>query len=339
MDDLSLFSRAGLIITRTALRISFVGGGTDFPDFYRRHGGAVLSTAINKYVYVILKKHNEIFDEPIRLNYSETEHARSVDEVKNDIARECLRFLPIELPIFISTIADVPAASGLGSSSAFAVGLLNALHANRGERVSPGQLAEEAAHIEIDCLKRPIGKQDHYSAAFGGINLIRFLSDGNVSVQAQTFGEPGADYLFKHLMLFWTSVVREAHTILSEQQENIQRRQDELQSLRDRACQLSRMLTQKVDPQSMGALLDETWQIKRGLASRISSQSIDVYYRKAMQAGAYGGKLCGAGGGGFLLFIVPPEKQNAVRLELKGLYELPIAHEPRGARVLMPLID
>ncbi|MGH2587584.1 MAG: GHMP kinase, partial [Dehalococcoidia bacterium] len=175
--------RPGLVVTRTPLRVSFAGGGTDLPDFYERDYGAVFSTTITKYVYVTVKPHSEFFYEPIRINYSRTEQVNRVDEIENDIARECLRLLEIEPPIYISTVADLPASSGLGGSSAFAVGLLHALHTYRGERVSPAQLAEEACHIEIDVLKQPIGNQDQYAAAFGGLNYLRFNADGGVAVE------------------------------------------------------------------------------------------------------------------------------------------------------------
>ncbi|MCX5713287.1 MAG: GHMP kinase, partial [Candidatus Omnitrophica bacterium] len=174
-----------MITTRTPLRVSFAGGGTDLPSFYEKQYGAVLSSAINKYLYVTVKRHGKLFKENYRLNYSESENAQSLNEVKNAIARECIRFLKVEPPIYISTVADLPASSGLGSSSSFAVGLLNALHAFKGERPSAGHLAEEAACIEIEILKHPIGKQDHYAAAFGGINYICFLRDGGVSIEPQ----------------------------------------------------------------------------------------------------------------------------------------------------------
>src|ERR671926_26814 len=164
----------GVIMTRTPLRVSFAGGGTDLADFYEREPGAVFSTAINKYIYVTVKRHGRIFNESIRLNYSKSEQVLRIDDIENDIARECLRFLEIEPPVYISTVADLPASTGLGGSSSFAVGLLNALHAFRGERVSAGQLAEEACHIEIDVLRQPIGKQDQYAAAFGGLNFFSF---------------------------------------------------------------------------------------------------------------------------------------------------------------------
>ena len=186
-----------IVVTRTPLRISFAGGGTDLPEFYQVEEGAVLSTAVNKYVYVTVKRHSELFNEPIRLNYSRSEQVNTIAEIENNIARECLKFLKVEPPIYVSTVADMPASTGMGGSSAFAVGLLNALHAFRGERVTAGQLADEACHIEMEILGEPIGKQDQYAAAFGGLNLLRFGRDGRVTVEPQPVVNGAAAYLFK----------------------------------------------------------------------------------------------------------------------------------------------
>lgn len=326
----------GLVVTRTPVRVSFAGGGTDLPEYYRTDYGAVLSTTIQQYVYVTVKRHGYLFGEPIRLNYSETELVSSLDEIKNDIARECFRFLSVQPPIYVSTVADVPSASGLGSSSAFAVGLLNALHSWRGEHVSAGQLAEEAAHIEINVLKRPIGKQDHFAAAFGGFNFLRFLADGGVSVEPQRFAPNGMPKLFAYLMMFWTGISRAAHDVLAEQRENTHRKLDELTQLREHAHRLQRLLREGFDPIAFGRCLDEGWQIKRRLASGITDERIDRWYKLALDAGAIGGKILGAGGGGFLLFVVPPAKQVAVREALRPLGEIPMRYEPHGTRVLIP---
>src|SRR5215475_4712997 len=199
----SLRHRPGVVLTRTPLRVSFAGGGTDLSDFYERDYGAVLSTAIDKYIYVTVKRHGEVFDEKVRLSYSKTESVATVDEVENNIARECLRFLKIEPPIHISTVGDLPASTGLGGSSSFAVGLLNALHAYRGERVSAGQLADEACHIEIEVLKEPIGKQDQYAAAFGGLNFFSFKPGGAVTVEPQRLNNGNLKSLFDCILMFW----------------------------------------------------------------------------------------------------------------------------------------
>jgi D-glycero-alpha-D-manno-heptose-7-phosphate kinase len=326
-----------LIVTRTPLRVSFAGGGTDLAAYYETHEGAVVSTAIDKYVYVTLKRHNTFFGAPIRLNYSETEQVESIDEIRNDIARACFQLLNFEPPIYMSTVADIPASSGLGSSSAFCVGLLNALHAWRGERLAPAQLAEEAAHVEIELLGRPIGKQDHYSAAFGGFNLFRFLPGGGVSVEAQRLRTEERQQLFDHVLMFWTGIHREAAAILGEQAVNTPSLSDALDRLRNQAWHLHRDLAAGTwTPQAMGELLDEGWRTKRLLASRISSGQIDEWYERARAAGAWGGKICGAGGGGFLLFLAPCSRHAAIREAMGGLKELKIVGEPHGSRVLMP---
>lgn len=325
----------GLVLTRTPLRVSFAGGGTDLADFYEQDYGAVLSTAINKYIYVTVKRHGEIFNERIRLNYSQSEQVQRTEEVKNDIARECLRFLEIDSPIYISTVGDLPASTGLGGSSSFAVGLLNALHAYRGERVSAGQLAEEASHIEIDVLKEPIGKQDQYAAAFGGLNCFSFKKGGNVAVEPQRLPNGALKALFDHILTFWTGHQRDASTVLTEQKANTGTKVAVLMQMRAQVYYLQKILGNgHADFQEFGQVLDQGWQLKRQLASAITSAQIDTWYHKAQEAGAIGGKLCGAGGGGFLLFVVPPDHQDRVRSALKELTEVPIGPEVHGSRML-----
>jgi D-glycero-alpha-D-manno-heptose-7-phosphate kinase len=216
------------------------------------------------------------------------------------------------------------------------VGLLNALHSWRGEQVSAGQLAQEAAHIEIDVLQRPIGKQDHYAAAFGGFSFLRFLADGGVSVEPQRFAPDAMRELFDHLVLFWTGISRSAHEVLSEQRANTPARLTELTQLREHAHRLQALLRDGFDPLAFGRCLDEGWQIKRRLASGITDHRIDEWCRRAMRAGAIGGKILGAGGGGFLLFVVPPASQLAVREALQPLSEIRTHYEPHGSRVLIP---
>ena len=329
----------GLVVTRTPLRISFAGGGTDLPGFYERGHGAVLSTTIDKYLYVTIKRHGELFGEPIRLSYSETERVSRIGDIKNAIARECLRLLDVELPIYISTVADLPDFSGLGSSSSFAVGLLNALHAWRGERVSAGQLAEEASSIEIDVLRRPIGKQDHYAAAFGGLNFFCFRPDGSVTVEAQRVATGALDQLFSHLLMFWTGIKRDAGTILTEQRQNTAQRLPVLEAMREHARRLQTLLRNGFDPLEFGRILDETWTLKRQMASQITNSRIDAWYERARRAGAAGGKICGAGGGGFLLLVMPPSRRDAVRAALTELTEVPIRYESQGSRLLLPFVE
>jgi D-glycero-alpha-D-manno-heptose-7-phosphate kinase len=326
-----------IVVTRTPLRVSFAGGGTDLADFYERDYGAVFSAAIDKYIHVTVKRHSELFHEPIRINYSVTELVETVDAIENNIARESLRLLKVDPPIYISTVGDLPASTGLAGSSCFAVGLLNALHAYRGERVSPGQLAEEATHIEINVLKEPIGKQDQYAAAFGGLNFFRFNPGGAVTIEPARPNGSFVHDLFEHILMFWTGIQRNASSVLSEQRANIPDKLAFLKKMRDHAHQLRALAeTEMFSAEIFGRILDESWQLKRQLASSISSSTIDEYYKLARKAGAEGGKICGAGNGGFLLFIVKPEKRAAVRQALAQLLEVPTHYEAHGSRVLLP---
>lgn len=337
MASISRAQLPRLVVTRTPLRVSFAGGGTDLADFYEKDFGAVFSAAIDKYIFVTVKRHSELFNEPIRINYSATEQVDSIDEIQNNIARECLRLLKVDPPIYISTVGDLPASTGLAGSSSFAVGLLHALHAYRGERVSPGQLAEEATHIEIDVLKEPIGKQDQYAAAFGGLNFFRFNPGGAVTIEPVRVSLSFLSELFDHVLMFWTGLQRDASSVLTEQRRNIPDKMEFLRKMRDHAGQLQSLAAKgKFDPGAFGEILHESWLLKRQLASSISSAKIDDYYELARQAGAVGGKICGAGNGGFLLFIVSPENQAAVRQALGRLLEVPVRYEVHGSRVLLP---
>lgn len=326
-----------LVVTRTPLRISFAGGGTDLPEFYERDYGAVLSTTIDKYLYVTVKRHNELFKERFRLNYSQTEHVDQIAHIQNHIARECLQLLKVDPPIYISTVADLPEFSGLGSSSSFAVGLLNALHAFRGERVSAAQLAEEASRVEIEVLQRPIGKQDHYAAAVGGLNFFCFMPDGKVTVEHQRIPEGVVRRLFDHLVMFWTGIQRDAGAVLAEQQRNTPQRLAQLRAMREHARALQQLMSNGFDPLAFGEVLDQTWELKRQLASTITTDQINLWYSQAKAAGAIGGKICGAGGGGFLLLIMPPDRREAVRAALQSLTDVSIRYEAHGSRVLLPV--
>ena len=330
---------SALVVTRTPLRVSFAGGGTDLSDFYEHGHGTVFSTTIDKYIYVTVKRHGPVFDEQIRLNYSKSEQVNRIDEIENDIARECLRFLEIEPPIYVSTVADLPASTGLGGSSSFAVGLLNALHAFRGERVSAGQLAEEASYIEIDVLRQPIGKQDQYAAAFGGLNSFCFKAGGGVTVEPQRLANGALAGLFGNIMMFWTGHQRDSSSVLAEQKSNTSKKMESLLKMRDHACQLQALTCNgRFDVTKFGRILDEGWQLKRQLATTITNNQIDAWYHAAIAAGAEGGKLCGAGGGGFLLFLAKPERREAVRQALNGLTEVSVAYEAHGSYVLLSTV-
>jgi D-glycero-alpha-D-manno-heptose-7-phosphate kinase len=328
-------SNPSFVLTRTPLRVSFAGGGTDLAAFYDVEYGSVLSTAINKYIYVTVKRHGEVFNEAIRLNYSKSEQVQHAEEIENNIARECLKFLAIDPPIYISTVGDLPASTGLGGSGSFAVGLLNALHAYRGERVSAGQLAEEASYIEIEVLKEPIGKQDQYAAAFGGLNLFCFKPGGDVTVEPIRVLNGTLKSLFDRILMFWTGHQRDTSSVLREQKHNTPQKIDSLVKMREQAKQMQKLLSNgHCDLNAVGIILDEGWQLKRQLASTITTTQIDRWYEVAVEAGAVGGKLCGAGGGGFLLFLAPPERHSGIRRALPELREVAIGPEVHGSQIL-----
>lgn len=303
-----------MIISKTPLRISFCGGGTDLPSFYENNNyGAVFSTTIDSYIYVSVKTHSELYPERIRLNYSETEQVDSIDQIDNLIIRECLKFLKIDDRIYISTVADSPASSGLGSSSAFCVGLLAALYKYRGERASAGQLAEEASHIEVNLLKKPIGKQDHYAAAFGGFNFFRFNADNTVDIKPTCLTNELKHEIASHMLTFWTGKTRAADSILEEQNNNHEKNRQTLIQMRTQAEFIHEsMMKNKMTAQSFAQIIHEGWLMKRNLASNISNSEIDQAYQAALAAGAWGGKISGAGGGGFLSVFAPPGKHQAI---------------------------
>ncbi len=324
-----------LVVTRTPLRVSFAGGGTDLPAYYEAGEGAVLSTTVDRYVYVTVKRHGAVFDERIRLNYSTSESVHEIDAIRNNIARECLRLLDIEPPVYVSVVSDLPDSSGLGGSSAFAVGLLNALHAFRGERVDGQQLADEACHIEMDVLGEPIGKQDAYAAAFGGLNLLRFETNGCVAVEPRSVDQAQSDRLFKHMLMVWTGHQRPASSVLAEQRARTGTNRAVLDAMRDHAFEAAAMLAgEDVDPARLGDLLNRTWLLKRSLASNVSNPTIDSWYDAACSAGAWGGKVCGAGGGGFFLFIAPPECHAPICDSL-GLSSVPVGYAATGSELLL----
>lgn len=320
-----------MIITRTPLRISLAGGGTDFPDFYRAEEGAVLSTAIDKFVYVIVK---ERFDDQICIGYSRRETCRHVDEIQHDLVREAMRKSGVTQGVEIATMADIPSeGSGLGSSSSLTVGLLNALYLHQGITCPAEQLAREACEIEIATLGRPIGKQDQYIAAYGGVRLFRFRRDDSVTSERLPLDEARREQLSNQLMLFFTGITRQASGILQEQRDNIWRSLDRLRTLRDQASRVYRCcLDGCLD--DLGTTMHEGWRQKRQLAGGISSPFIDELYESALAAGATGGKIAGAGGGGFLLLHCPLAHQEAVRARLSGLQELHFRFERDGTKAI-----
>ena len=307
-----------IITTATPQRISFAGGGTDINYFYEKHGGLVLNTTIDKFIYVTVKVHNKLFNEKYRLNYSITEHANSLDEIKNEIARESIRFLGMEEPLYISSTSDLPALTGLASSSCFAVGLLNALHQLKGDHVSLAQIAEEACHIEINVLKKPIGKQDQYAAAFGGANLFTFNPNGSVLIAPVT----NATFfnIFENALLFYTDIQRSADDVLSDQKSAFGTNEKNLLEIKELATQFHEIIN---DPilrlKELGELLHQNWVSKKALSDKVSNSLIDNHYEAALKSGAYGGKILGAGGGGFLFLIAPKENHAKIIKSLEKL--------------------
>lgn len=327
------------VSTITPQRISFIGGGTDLPAFYKDHDGEVISSAIDKYIYVTVKRHSPLFQEAYRLSYSKTEHVQSLEDIENGIARECLRLVPVEPPLYVSTAADLPASSGLGSSSSFAVGLLLALHLLKGERVSPGQLAEEACEVEINVLGNPIGKQDQYAAAFGGLNHLTFKKNGRVEIDHLVLQDNLVDRIFENSLLIWTGIQRDASHVLSRQNKNLENKLTQYKSLSqdNRDCKELLLHPPKDFLIRFGKLLDKTWQTKKSLEQSISSTAIDEIHSRVRSLGGYGGKLSGAGGGGFFYEIVPKEAHPAV-LDVFGQSKvLKVAYEPLGSRLLSEL--
>jgi D-glycero-alpha-D-manno-heptose-7-phosphate kinase len=320
-----------MIISQTPLRISFVGGGTDLKSFYQHEDGMVLSSAIDKYVYVIVK---ERFDDKIYINYSIKEIVDDVSEISHQLVREAMRKVGIERGLEITTLADVPSeGSGLGSSSTVTVGLLNALYHYAGKQVTLEQIAREACEIEIDICKKPIGRQDQYIAAYGGLNKIIFHSDDSVSMSKVPVFNTNLLILGSRLLLFYTNKTRNADDILRKQNQKTDDKMEILQKMKSFVPRLERSLKNK-NFNRLGKLLHENWLLKKSLVGTISNSEIDDMYYTAMEAGALGGKICGAGGGGFLLMYVPKAKQDNVRSALSDYRELPFMLDPYGSRII-----
>jgi D-glycero-alpha-D-manno-heptose-7-phosphate kinase len=324
-----------MIITQTPLRIGLLGGGTDLPSYYREHGGRVLNCALDKYVYVIVKQR---FDDDIYVNYSRKEIVSRVDDLEHELVREAMRMTGVTSGVEITTLADIPSAgSGLGSSSAVTVGLLHALFAYQGRQMSAEELAERACAIEIDHCGKPIGKQDQYIAALGGIRDIRFGPGDEVVAEELKLGAADRRALQQQIMLFYTGITRSANTILAEQNANVATTRLQLDLLRDLAgFAVERLRSGDVD--AIGPAVRESWEAKRKLASGVSNNQVDGAVSRALDAGAAGVKLTGAGGGGFLLVICPMERQRVVRETLADMQELPVKLDPLGSRVVLNVL-
>jgi len=320
-----------MIISRTPFRVSFAGGGTDLPAFYCEEPGAVISTAIARYMYVTV---HPSFDHGVRVSYSKTELVNASDEVAHPIVRESLRAVGITSGIEITSIADVPAGTGLGSSSSFAVGLLNALWGYLRQPREPDELARGACGIEMVQLREPIGKQDQYIAAYGGLKHIQFFPGGGVRVNPVPCDNGRKSNLGEHLLLFYVGGKHNAGRILREQADDTPRKRPVLRRMRDIAGEMKKVLASREDLRTFGELLHEGWTLKRSLNAGISNPEIDDIYATARAAGALGGKLLGAGGAGFFLFFCEKKNQAKLRAALSPLREMPFAFDTEGSRII-----
>ncbi len=323
-----------MIVVKTPLRMSFVGGGSDLPAFYRRFGGAVVSTAIDKFIYLTV---NRKFDNRIRIAYSRVEEPASVAKIKHPLVREAMQKLGITGGIEIMSMADIPAkGTGLGSSSSFTVGLLQALYAYQGQFASADRLGHEACEIEIERCGEPIGKQDQYAAAFGGFNFIQFHPDDSVSVDPIVCRRETLKELQAGTLTFYTGLTRSASAILKHQQKALDTEKAK-QKMLQRMVRLAhemRSELQRNNAPVFGAMLHENWELKRQLAAGVSTSQIDDWYHRARKAGAIGGKLLGAGSGGFMMFYAPPERHEAIVRALKELRQVQFGFEPQGSKII-----
>ncbi len=322
-----------MIISRTPFRISFFGGGTDYPAWFKDSPGAVLATSIDKYCYLTVRYLPPFFEHRSRIIYSKMEHVQGVDEIDHPSVRETLRFMNVHEGIEVHHDGDLPARTGLGSSSAFTVGLLNVLYALKGVMTTKQQLAEQAIHIEQNLIKENVGSQDQALAAYGGFNHIEFLNDGHLNVRQLTLSGERMRNLQNHMMLFFTGFSRTASQIAAHQIQNIPNRRRELATMYGFVQEALKCLNDN-DLKGFGVLLNESWKLKRTLSDKITTDVIDDIYARAMKAGALGGKLLGAGGGGFVLIYAEPDQKPAVRQALSGFLEIPFKFEGLGSQII-----
>jgi D-glycero-alpha-D-manno-heptose-7-phosphate kinase len=323
-----------MIISRTPFRISFFGGGTDYPEWYRKHGGAVLATTIDKFCYITCRYLPPFFEHRICLVYSKIEYCQTIDDIAHPAVREVLRFLGIQRGVEIHHDGDIPARSGMGSSSAFTVGLLHALYALTGRLASKHQLAMEAVHLEQDVLKETVGSQDQVLAAYGGFNHITFAPNGEISVRPVTLSRERMLELNAHLMLFYTGIKRTASTIADTYVNGLDEKRRELRLMRELVDEGVAILGSGQDLGGFGGLLHEAWQAKRSLSAKVSNSQVDDIYEQARATGAIGGKLIGAGGGGFILLFAPPARHAAIRERLGKLIHVPVKFEFGGSQII-----
>ena len=322
-----------MIISRTPYRISFFGGGTDYPAWYLKHGGQVLSTTIDKYLYISCRYLPPFFEHRLRLVYSQIEMCHHSSELDHPSAREVMKFLGIDNGLELHYDGDLPGRSGLGTSSAFTVGLLNALYAYQGQKISQHRLTTESIHIEQNLIGETVGSQDQTNVAYGGFNKIRFKQNGEITVEPVTISDERIRALDENLMLFYTGIIRTAEKVAKSYVDHIETKEKQLTRLHamvDRAVEI--ISNGQLD--DFGTLLNEAWQEKRNLSRLVSNSQVDEIYASAIDAGAIGGKLSGAGGGGFLLLYVPVEKQPDVKKKLSHLLHVPFSFEPKGSQII-----
>jgi len=323
-----------MIISRTPFRISFFGGGTDYPAWYREHGGAVLATTIDKYCYLTCRHLPPFFEHRIRIVYSKIENCQSVDEISHPSVREVLRYLNFDRGIEIHHDGDLPARSGMGSSSAFTVGLLNALYALKGQMANKHQLAKESIEIEQNWLRENVGSQDQVATAFGGLNHITFPANGEIAVRPVTIATERMKELNSHLMLIYTGIARTSSMIAESYVNDVASKKRQLRVLKDLVDESVAVLNGNRSIEAFGELLHEAWLTKRGLSSEVTNPHIDEIYESALSGGALGGKLLGAGGGGFMLLFAPPETQKRIREKLSNLICVPFEFEFSGSQII-----
>jgi D-glycero-alpha-D-manno-heptose-7-phosphate kinase len=325
-----------MIITRTPFRISFFGGGTDYPEWFRENGGAVLATSIDKYCYLTVRYLPPFFEHRYRIVYSIVEMVKEIDEIRHPAVRAVLKERNFTKGLEIHHDGDLPARSGLGSSSSFAVGILHALDALDGRMQSKLQLAREAIRMEQEVLQETVGCQDQITAAFGGFNRIRFLPDSSFDVEPIVIGRERLDTLQQSLMLCFTGLTRHASAVAQETVKNFDAKRNELTAMRQMVDEAVEMLCGRADPiENFGRLLHEAWLIKRGLATNVTTSKVDEIYEAARSAGAIGGKLLGAGSGGFILLVAPPDRHAAIRERLNGLIHVGFRFESGGTKILV----
>lgn len=323
-----------MIISRTPFRISFFGGGTDYPAWYRKNGGTVLATTINKYCYLNARYLPPFFGYKYRIAYSLVENCKNVNQIIHPSVREVIRFLKIRQGLEIHHDGDLPARSGLGSSSAFTVGLLHALYALQGHMPNKRKLAKESIYLEQEVLKETVGSQDQVLASYGGFNLINFHKDGGITLKPITISSRRIENLQDHLMLFYTGIARTASDIAKSYINNIEKQKEQLKLIQKQVTKAFTLLNSKQDIKHFGELLNESWQIKRSLSTTVSNPVIDELYKRALSCGALGGKLLGAGGGGFILLFVPPVNQTRVKEEFNKLIHVPFKFEHEGSQII-----